>query len=186
MPVVRYSLPLFTRFRHRTARVARYSVPLCCTPFRATLAFSFPLLPTPTRRLSGVRQSLRFVPQNIYARRAKVQWTFEPECRVAPLHIPLAIRRFALQWVLTACGSLVLLHTLAPSSLAAPPSPQTPSRCSLRSRIDYWGAAAAKYYARLRVAAGPSGCHVFCIPHVCYAVCPPCGMAIQQPNPTQA
>jgi hypothetical protein len=65
---VRFSLPSFTRFRHRTARVARYSVPLRCTPFRATLAFSFPLLPTPTRRLSGVRQSLRFVPQNIYAR----------------------------------------------------------------------------------------------------------------------
>lgn len=73
----------------------------------------------------------------------------------SPLHIPLAIRRFALQWVLTACGSLVLLHTLAPSSLAATPSPQTHSRCSLRSRIDYWGAAAAKCYCSPAGRCGP-------------------------------
>lgn len=36
--------------------------------------------------------------------------------------------------MLTHCRSLVLLHTLSPSSLAAISSPQTPLRCSLHSQ----------------------------------------------------
>jgi len=37
---VRASLSSFTHFQHRTARVARYSIPLRCIPYRATLAVS--------------------------------------------------------------------------------------------------------------------------------------------------
>ncbi|VXD11306.1 hypothetical protein MARINOS108_10492 [Marinoscillum sp. 108] len=36
---VRTSLTSITHFLHRTARVARYSIPQNCIPYRATLAF---------------------------------------------------------------------------------------------------------------------------------------------------
>ncbi len=43
-PFVRTYLSSFTHFQHRTARVARYSIPLRYIPYRATLAFFLPTL----------------------------------------------------------------------------------------------------------------------------------------------
>src|SRR5690606_11476645 len=62
---------------------------------------------------------------------------------------------FALQWVLTHCRSLVLLHTLSPSSLAAISSPQTPSMVFATLTIFFIGGLPLLIvFARLRVAAG--------------------------------
>jgi hypothetical protein len=80
-----------------------HSIP-CCTCF----------LPThnPQRRKKGVRQSFRFVPQNQICKG-----------KCTPFGRPCIYRSltssFALRWVHTHCRSLVLLHTLSPSSLAA-------------------------------------------------------------------
>jgi hypothetical protein len=80
-------------------------------------------LPThnPQRRKIGVRQSFRFVPQKHICKG-----------KCTPFGRPCIYRSlsssFALRWVLTHCRSLVLLHTLSPSSLAAFLSPQTPSK----------------------------------------------------------
>jgi hypothetical protein len=49
----------FTHFQHRTAREARYSIPLSCIPYRATLAFCQRTTPTQEKRCSffGRQQS---------------------------------------------------------------------------------------------------------------------------------
>lgn len=62
---------------------------------------------------------------------------------------------FALQLVLTHCRSLVLLHTLSPSSLAAISSPQTPSMVfAIFTFFFIGGLPLLIVFARLRVAVG--------------------------------
>lgn len=135
----------FTNLQHRTARVARYSIPLRYIPYRATLAF--PNAPPNAGKAVFVSRSVLFR-KNISAR---VKCTpFGRPCIYRSL-----IRCLALRWVLATCRSLVLLHTLSPSSLAAISSPQTPSKVFAKLTIFFIGGLSLlSVFARLRVAAG--------------------------------
>lgn len=135
----------FTNLQHRTARVARYSIPLRYIPYRATLAF--PNAPPNAGKAVFVSRSVLFR-KNISAR-----------VKCTPFGRPCIYRSltssFALQWVLTHCRSLVLLHTLSPSSLAAISSPQTPSKEFATLKIFIIGGLPLLHnFARLQVAAG--------------------------------
>jgi hypothetical protein len=116
IPFVRSSLSTFTHFQHRTARVFLHSLPLLSSSFSHTLAF--PNAHPNAGKAVFVSRSVLFR-KNISAR-----------VKCTPYGRPCIYRSltssFALQWVLTHCRSLVLLHTLSPSSLAAISSPQTP------------------------------------------------------------
>jgi len=52
-PACSFHYAALRSFQHRTARVARYCVPLHCTPYRATLAFSNRTTPTQEKRCSS-------------------------------------------------------------------------------------------------------------------------------------
>jgi hypothetical protein len=129
-------------------------IPFRCTPIHSVIHLLFPThTPTQVKRCSSV---VPFCSAKTYLQ----------GCNKLPEFMPIFIggrpciyrsltSSFALQWVLTHCRSLVLLHTLSPSSLAAISSPQTLSMVFATLTMFFIGGLSLlSVNARLRVAAG--------------------------------
>ena len=111
-------------FGHPAARVVRYSIPLRCIPYRATLAF-------PNAHPNAGKAV--FVSRSVLFRKTYLQGCNKlPSVALAyTVHFPARLR--SSRCSLTAVHLFCFTH-YSQSSLAATSSPQTPIRCSLYSQ----------------------------------------------------